>query len=168
MGEPKWLNKVQLTFELPFERKVFKEGDKEKPCVISKEYALSMHEKSNLRKDLEAWRGKKFSDTEAESFDVTKLIGKACQVTIVHNKKGYAAITGITGLTKGTTPPVQTNENFELSYEHFDWDKFNALPDFIKNKMAGAKEYKILNDQEETHATVTSQTNTTDKDDLPF
>lgn len=171
MGEPKTQNKVQLTFELPFELKVFKEGDKEKPCVVSKEYTLSMHDKSNLRKDLEAWRGKKFTDSEAEEFDVTKLIGKACQITVVHNKKGYATVTGITGLSKGTSAPLQTNENFELSYENFDWDKFNALPDFIKNKMASSKEYKAMNDQEEEYHNKTLEVNARGigaDDDLPF
>jgi hypothetical protein len=46
--------------------------------VISKEFTLSMHEKSTLRQFLESWRGKAFTEKEALSFDVTALIGKPC------------------------------------------------------------------------------------------
>ena len=49
-GEQKFSNKVRLTFELPNEMREF--SGEQKPMVISKEYTLTMHEKSNLRKDI--------------------------------------------------------------------------------------------------------------------
>ena len=58
MGENKVLKKVRIGWELPTELKVFKEENGEQPLVTSKEYTLSMHEKSSLRADLKSWRGR--------------------------------------------------------------------------------------------------------------
>ena len=51
-GEKKSARKVLISWELPNEEKA--DG---KPFVISATYTWSMHEKSTLRKTLEAWRG---------------------------------------------------------------------------------------------------------------
>lgn len=50
-----------------------------------KQYNLSLHEKATLRKDLESWRGRKFTDQELKGFDLEKLIGVNCQVQVVHD-----------------------------------------------------------------------------------
>ena len=57
-------HKVWIRFEVPDERIEYERDGKklEGPRVISKEYTASMHEKANLRKDLENWRGKAFTD----------------------------------------------------------------------------------------------------------
>ena len=48
-GTQKQLHKVRIGWELPTELKVFKEENGEQPLVISKDYTLSLNEKSNLR-----------------------------------------------------------------------------------------------------------------------
>lgn len=50
-----------------------------------KQYNLSLHEKATLRKDLEAWRGRKFNEDELKGFDLEKLIGVNCQIQVVHD-----------------------------------------------------------------------------------
>jgi len=76
----------------------------EKPFVVSQRYTASLHEKANLRKALEAWRGKKFSTEELEGFDIEKLIGANCQVQIQHNIAGegevYANVTAVVPASK--------------------------------------------------------------------
>lgn len=52
---------------------------------LRKWYTNSLHEKANLRKDLECWRGRKFTDTELGGFDLEKLIGVNCQLQVIHN-----------------------------------------------------------------------------------
>jgi len=47
-------------------------------------YTLSLSEKSNLRKHLESWRGRKFTSLELRGFDLENLIGANCQIQIVH------------------------------------------------------------------------------------
>jgi hypothetical protein len=35
-----------------------------KPQIVQKRYSASMHEKTTLRKDIDAWRGKKFVEAD--------------------------------------------------------------------------------------------------------
>lgn len=148
MGQKKELNKVRITWELPTELKVFKEGEEEKPYSISKEFTLSMYEKANLRKFLEGWRGKGFTDDEAEAFDITVLLGKVCMVSIIHktskNGKVYADISSVTTIPKGLPVPEQINESFEFSFENFDEAKLEKLPDWLKEKITSSQEYNNL------------------------
>lgn len=150
-GREKILNKVRIGWELPTEKKVFQEEKGEQPHVISKEFTLSMHPKASLRKLLEAWRGKAFSDDEAKSFDITKLLGVACMLNIIHKVKGenrYAEISTITGLPKGMEVPPQINNNFEFNYDvPFDQVKFDTLPEWIREKMKTSTEYKAAHHQ---------------------
>jgi hypothetical protein len=71
------------------------------PMTISKSYTVSLNEKSSLRKDLAAWRGKDFTDEEAKAFDVSKLLGAYCMVNVTTsetNGKTYSNVAGLTPL----------------------------------------------------------------------
>jgi len=174
MGEPKTLNKVRLSWELPTEMKVFKEEKGEQPCSISQEFTLSLHEKSNLRKFLAGWRGKDFTEEQAKAFDITVLMGKECMLNIIHkpskNGKVYANISSCSTLPKGLKCPAQINPSFVLSYDEFDEEKFNSLPDFIKDKMRTSTEYKRLKNPEQHEMTEpeVSTFNNDESSDLPF
>lgn len=170
MNKSQTLRKVRIGWELPLETREFKEGDGEKPFVISKEYTLSMHEKSNLRKDLKSWRGKDFTEDEAKSFDITKLLGVPCMINIIHqpSKDGsrvYANIAGVTPMPKGVKCPPQFNDTVELSYDNFDEEEFEKLPDFIKDKMKSSLEYAGLRKPHEAHVVETVEQ---EENDLPF
>jgi hypothetical protein len=52
---------------------------------VRKQYTLSLSDKANLRKDLECWRGRKFTNDELQGFDVEKLLGANCQLQVAHN-----------------------------------------------------------------------------------
>jgi len=148
LGTVKRLNKVRVTWELPTETKVFKEENGEQPYVLSKEFTLSMHEKANLRKFLQSWRGKVFTEKEAESFDISVLIGKPCLISVNHklakNGNTYAEIAGVNLLPKGMECPPQINESQELTYSDWNQSIFDALPDFIKDKIQTSDEYKLM------------------------
>lgn len=146
-GVAKKLNKVRISWELPTEMKVFKEDVGEQPITISKEFTLSMHDKSTLRNFLKNWRGKDFTEDEAKSFDVEKLLGAACMLNITHKTKKdgtgvYAEIGSVSSLPKGLVCPPQENETYVWTYEDFDLVKFNKLPEFLRNKMINSEEYK--------------------------
>ena len=82
--------------------------------LVIKPYTYSLDEKANLRKDLEAWRGKKFQPedfkdidpkTGKKGFDLERLIGANCQLGIVHvesadGSRVYANISAILPLSK--------------------------------------------------------------------
>lgn len=59
--------------------------DTGKRYQVRKNYTLSLSEKANLRRDLECWRGRKFTKDELQGFDVEKLLGANCQLQVVHN-----------------------------------------------------------------------------------
>jgi len=144
-GETKHTQKVRLTFELPNEMRDF--GGEEKPMVIDKEYTQSLHEKANLRKDFESWRGKSFSVEELKSFDLTSVLGAPCNISIIHetNKKGneFAKIGGISSMTKGSKCPEQFNESFIFNYEdNFNEEWLEQQPDWIKDQIKGTDEYQ--------------------------
>lgn len=78
----------------------------DKPFVVSREYNLSLNEKATLRKDLESWRGKKFTDTEAEAFDLETLLGINGTLNVIHTEptpdgKIWANVLSIAPMMKG-------------------------------------------------------------------
>ncbi len=152
-GVSKMVNKVRITWELPTETMVFKEERGPEPRVISKEFTLSMHEKANLRAFLENWRGKSFTEKEAEAFDVTNLLGVPCLLSITHkaatNGNTYANISSVSLLPKGMECPEMINERQELSFDDFNQELFDQLPDFIKEKISMSDEYKTLKPSED-------------------
>lgn len=150
-GKPQ--NKVRLTFEFPTELKVFKEENGEQPQVLSNEYTLSFHEKSQLRKVIDACDPKALKKVDEDGFvdeyDIENLLGKACLVTVVHKESKtsediYANIQSCTVLPKGMECPPQVNESKSLSFDEFDEIFFESLPDFIKDKIKSSTEYKFM------------------------
>ena len=175
LGEKKILNKVRIGWELPTELKVFNEEKGEQPLVIDKEFTLSMHEKSGLRAMLKSWRGKDFTEEEAKCFDITKLIGVPCMLNIIHKPskkdatKIYEEIAGITPMPKGMICPTQMNPTFVLSYDDFNTDQFNSLPEFIKSKMMTSLEYVAIMNPSHTEMPSDVEEHTMNQvNDLPF
>ena len=161
-GETKYSNKIRLSFELPNEMRDF--GGEDKPMVISKEYTLSLHEKSNLRRDLEGWRGKAFNSKELSSFDITNLISKECNISIIHktSKSGneFAQIGSISALAKGTEAPKQINESFIFNYEdNFNEEWLELQPEWIKDQIKNTDEYNNKMNQKKLNDSI---------DDMPF
>lgn len=91
--------RVQLRFEL-------EETDPKsnKPYLVTREFNNSMHKESNMRKFIEAWRGRKFqTEDEAYEFDLERLLTVNCQLSITHNISNggtYANIVAIVGPAK--------------------------------------------------------------------
>lgn len=178
-GKPNLLQKVRISWELPTERREFKEGEGEQPYTVHKEYTLSMGEKANLRKDLKSWRGTDFTEEEAKRFNVAKLVGKTCTLSIGNKVKGdktYAEVTGVGPAMKGMPDYKQVNPDFILTYQNWDWDAFATLPEWLRKKMETSEEYKAMSnslmDQDaqrsEMQSPVQSNGPGSDNDDLPF
>src|SRR5262249_53682681 len=69
-GKPITRNRVLIQWEI--QDAVRENGE---PFVIGKFYTNSLSEKANLRRDLESWRGKAFSEQELNGFDLAKILG---------------------------------------------------------------------------------------------
>ena len=145
-------NKVRIGFELPTEMHVFDEKKGPQPRVISQDYTLSFSEKANLRKLIVACDPKAFELDDnglVEEFDVESLMGKSLLVTIGNKPKKdgtgiYAFLEGVTRLPKGMVCEKAINDPIKLSYDNWDNEVFEKLPDFIKEKIKGSDEYKAM------------------------
>lgn len=150
MGEPKETDTVRIGFELPNEKDVFKEGEEPKPYVISQEYTLSMNEKANLRKFVEGMLGVKMVEAEAEDFDVTSLIGTTCMLNVVHkiaktSGNEYALIQNAAPMPRGIEVPAAVNAPYLLDFsDNWSDEKFEKLPQFLRDKIASSINYKEL------------------------
>lgn len=133
--------KLYIRFEIPAERVEYEKDGKptEGPLTIGSFYTASMNEKATLRKHLEGWRGKKFSDEEAGSFDVSALLGKACMLSVVESESGgktYSNIAGIGSMPKGM--PAPKAENPLLYYDSDSGSaELEALPKWLREKVEG-------------------------------
>lgn len=84
--------------------------DTQKPFTPNVEYTVSMSEKGNLRKALEAWRGKPYTTEQiAAGIAFHKVVDQWCMLTIAHvpTKAGrtFAKVTGIAPLHPAIPKP---------------------------------------------------------------
>ena len=139
------VHKVVIVWEIPGCRGEFERDGKmvNLPRVISRIYTLSLHEKANLRKNLESWRGKKFSEEELKGFDLKKLLGVPCQIQVIHNVKDDKTYANISAIIKAPTGTQLTPEN-PLKFFSFEegGDVPTGTPDWIMDLIRHAEEYK--------------------------
>lgn len=147
-GEPKLMHKVLIAWELAGEAD---DGsplsmDDGRPMTVSKQYTLSLSKKANLRADLESWRGTAFTDEELKGFDISKLLGSYCMVTVKHDKKNDKTYTNVASVSRWPAAlknakfaPVNENQLFDVD----DPDKvmFESFPDWLKEKIQGCMEW---------------------------
>jgi hypothetical protein len=81
MKDTQWGAKHKLRLVWELDQKM-KDG---RPYIVSAQFTVSLHPKSGLRKTLESWRGKKFTEQELAGFDLENLLGANAQVQVIHN-----------------------------------------------------------------------------------
>lgn len=112
-NQEKIKHQVIIAFEI--DKLIETDGEyKGKRYVLSKKYTLSLSEKANLRKDLESWSGQSMKAYEKSGYDLEKLIGKNCMLSVVHtnasNGNTYANIGAIMGCPKGVQTMTPEND----------------------------------------------------------
>ena len=119
MGQVKHLHKVMLAWEIhgtndDADPLLMRDG---RPFSIFKNYTLSWSDKSNLRIDLQSWRGKPFTEEEMRKFDLKNVLGAWCMLNVIErrgdNGKTYSNVDGITpvpGVIKQNGYPETVNE----------------------------------------------------------
>ena len=164
------VRQVLVTWEIPDELITFTKNDEEltMPMITSKTYTVSLHEKSNLRKDLENWRGRKFTHDELQGFDLKNLLAQNCMLQIMHqvsekNGKTYANIASIIPLIKGLEVRTPKHAPVFFSWDTMENDELPDVPDWIINRMKESFEWQNRNGVPEQP----KKKQVTD-DDLPF
>lgn len=153
-GEPKDKKKIFIGLEFPQLKQVFYEDDNEvRSAAIFIESTFAMNDKAKLRKIVEAVCGRGMTDTEAYSYDVTKILGTRILVNVGHNVskkngKTYAAADGFMPLGQYPLPvpfdPINDYWSFygDPSGNNYKTMNFAKLPGFLKKKVIDSNEGK--------------------------
>lgn len=151
------------------------------PRTISKEYGYSLGEKSNLRKDLQAWRGVPFTAEELQGFNLLNILNKPCQLQIIKEEKNgstYNNISSIMSLPKGTTVELLKDTSYFDLEDVETWKNYDKVPGWIQEKIKKADNFtesgfdKFVAEYEELKKEQEGKQQDNDdlvtKDDLPF
>jgi hypothetical protein len=141
-GKVKQQHKVLIAWELTEEP--MSDG---RPHTMQKRYTLSSSEKATLRKDLESWRGRKFTKEELGKFNISRLLKVSCMMSVTHTEnegKTYANVAAVMAMPKGIKGPPLVNEPFHFDLSNFDQATFDKLSDHVKEIIKKSPEYKAL------------------------
>lgn len=135
-------NRPKMVYIWELCEKTTKEG---KPFTIACIHTDSLHAKANMRKMLECWRSRPFTSEELRGFEINKVLGKPCIVSVIHKEKNNddhelaARVQAVLAVPKGTKCP---EPRLPLLYYSVDGDPESCdilmLPEWIR-KMALAR-----------------------------
>jgi hypothetical protein len=112
MIEVTYLGKTQRKHKIVIAWQIDENMDDGKPFLVRRRYTCSLHEKAVLRRDLESWRGRAFTDKELEAFDLESLLGVNALVNIIHEQRNgstFANVASVMRLPKNMTAPQPRN-----------------------------------------------------------
>ena len=133
--------KGMYIWELPGE--TIEIDGEQKPRQLSKEFTISGSSKSNLRKFIETWNSKSYSDEDFMEFDVFEQVGKPCQLNVVLNEtKEYANVDNLMPIPKGFPAPTTTTEHIKWDMDAWNDDVFAKLPEWIQEKIKKSTQYQ--------------------------
>jgi len=171
MGEIKIQRKIMVGWELFGEddEGVSLLTDDGKPMAIFKNYTLSWAENATLRKDLQSWRNKPWTDSEAKRFDLKSILNQYCMLNVIHkdsNGKTYANVATISPVPSmikqaGLPKPVNANQIFTLAEP--DMVLFETFGKGLRDKIMNSPEWTMYAGRSPEKAPMADM-----DDDLPF
>jgi hypothetical protein len=136
-----------IGFELINEMMEARDGKPAMPFVVNSRYTLSGFANSQLRKAMEGWRAKAYTDDEFAAVDFTKVVGVPAMLSLSESKdEKYTNITAISKLPTGTPvkPLVNPKQVLILTPEEFDKAVFESLSDGLKKVIEASPEYQAI------------------------
>ncbi|MEG2120203.1 MAG: hypothetical protein RRY53_07580 [Pseudoflavonifractor sp.] len=136
-------NQVQLVFELVGE--TVEIDGKQEPRTLSRTFNIATSKNAGLRKFVQSWFSRQFSDEEFSELDTGSLVGMAAQLSVILNETGeYANIDSIMQLPKGMPAPVATLPLIRFDLEPWSDAAFEALPEWAQDKIKKSTQYQQL------------------------
>tara|TARA_S200002703_G_C3786256_1_gene242426 strand:- start:776 stop:1495 length:720 start_codon:yes stop_codon:yes gene_type:complete len=140
-----------------------------RPFAVSKTYTASLFEAATLRKDLENWRDKSFSEEELKGFDIANLLGCTAKIEVTHTEASGDFLGGNPKINRLSSPPggiekietINTMEAFDLSVYCEEWkgnsseetkkmcDIFESLPAWQQEDIERSYELSAAKDSEQ-------------------
>lgn len=167
-------HRIYLRWQIPSLRLEYEKDGAviEGPMSIGAQFTLSLHEKAKLRKVLQQWRGKAFTDAELKGFDVTTVVGVPCLISVSHTPKEgggiYANVDAVMKLPQQMEKPVL--EGSTLIYDKDNTDTFDQLRPWLQDAIKAQKsvqEADRANDPNAWRDDTESMADALD-DDIPF
>lgn len=152
LGRTKHLNEVMLQFEL---HGVGEAGGqlftaKGKPMLISKSFALSLAEKASLRKDIQTWRGRKFTPDELRGFQLKSVLGEWALISVVnamdqngHDCTSIATIMPVPPQVRQSGLPAGQNKLQIFVSEDPDIELFDSFSESLKEKIRKSPQWQM-------------------------
>lgn len=142
-GKTTSARKVVLLFEVPLEKD--KEGN---PFTVRAKVTASLSDRANLRKWLQSWRGRPFTEEELKKFELSAVVGKGCQLIVIHKPKAGEPnkvsdfIDNILPFPKNTQLPPCSKAKVVFSIDDWDQKVFDSLSKSQQEKIASSPEGK--------------------------
>lgn len=162
-------HKIYIGFETPNERMNWKDQEQkehEGPYIVGGFFTLSLSEKSKLRPLLASWRGRDFTATELQGFEMKNILDKSCVINLIEqekNGKKKIHISSIMPLMKGTECPPRENDLVYFSLEEYSNESFEKVPEGFQKMIKESYEWADI------HNGNGPKSSTSDyDDDIPF
>ena len=136
-GDTKYQRKVFIQWELD------ELMEDKRPFVTGRKFTVSLHSKATLRKFIENWRGRDFTDEELLGFNPVKLIGAPCMLSLVASGD-FVNVASAAKLPKGMTPLKPVNPTVYFSLDEFDQKIYDGLSNKMKEDIGKSPEYMEL------------------------
>lgn len=147
-GKAKLLKKARIGWELLGTKVVKKNGEvTDQAITIWQDYTLSLAQNSHLRKMLLSWRSVEFTQEQLKKFDVSKVLGAPCLLSVIHSKPNaqnriYANVETALKLPQGYPLPSAIMPRTKLDFEEWDQAIFAGLHEKLRAKIESSVEYK--------------------------
>lgn len=183
MGQKKFLHKISLFWEVHGTDEAGKpllmqDG---RPFSIFKNYTLSWSEKSNLRIDLQSWRGKQFTQEEMRKFDLANILGAWCMLNVIDkpasdnpNKiySNVGSISPVPSIYKQNGLPKEVNPKEIFNLQKPDMKLFESFSENLKKKIRMSPEWSRIIEHDEYAKDQSDSANSKkvfeDVDNIPF
>tara|TARA_R110002033_G_scaffold21727_3_gene53520 strand:+ start:215 stop:895 length:681 start_codon:yes stop_codon:yes gene_type:complete len=181
---------VRITFETTSE--MMADG---RPFSVSQTYTASLSTMASLRKHLESWRNKNFTEEEEAGFDISNLLGCSADVEVGHTSGGNPKIIGLRFPEGGVQKVATKNEQilFDLDVYNDEFrgkssdvtkamcDVFDGFPEWLQKDIEDSFEHKAALDEgnasgvtqteavlEDSNESLADLASDDDEDKLPF
>lgn len=175
---PKYKKKIRLQFEVHGEDSQGQPlvTDKGVPLSTSKDFTASLHEKSALRKELENWRSRAFTQDELDGFQLKNVLGAWAMISVV-NEKGrdgnyYTNISSINPVPtsiKKNGLPEGVNELKLFDIDNPDMEMLESFGEKLQSKIKSTPEWIEKHGGQESVSPAKSKSSFADmEEDIPF